>query len=172
MKMTLLLFGTMIAAITQGRPPQEHDRIIVHTLLLNCSLQKAFEMFSDNSQLEGWLTAKANVEPRLGGLYELFWEPQDPENNSTIGCRILALEEPYYLNFEWKGPKQYKHFMNVVKPLTNVTVTFTPVGDKTKVVLIHTGWRDGSEWEEARVWFERGWGESLSKLEKKVNELP
>jgi uncharacterized protein YndB with AHSA1/START domain len=67
--------------------------------------QKAFEMFTDNAQLEKWLTLKANVEPEVGGKYELFWEPNDPENNSTKGCKILAIEKPYLINFEWRGTK-------------------------------------------------------------------
>ncbi len=144
-------------------------RIIIQKATLNCSAEKAFEMFTDNKYLESWLTAEANVEPIVGGKYELFWEPDDPENNSTIGCKILAIEKPDYLNFEWKGPKQFKHFMNNARPLTNVTVIFAKSGDQANVTLIHTGWRDTDEWENAREYFINAWKGAFIQLEKYFN---
>ena len=73
------------------------DKIIIETAVLNLSTKdKAFEMFTTNKNLENWLTAKANVEAKTGGKYELFWEPDDPENNSTIGCKILAIDSPNF----------------------------------------------------------------------------
>ncbi len=145
------------------------DNIIVETVVLNCLKGKAFEMFTSNKGLESWLTVKADVQPQPGGKYELFWEPADPQNNSTIGCKVLAIDKPNFLNFEWKGPKQYKHFMNNAMPLTNVTVIFTALGDRTRVSLIHTGWRDTKDWEEARRYFIKAWKGGFSQLEKYVN---
>lgn len=146
------------------------DKIIIQTAKLNCSPEKAFEMFSVNAYLEGWLTKKADVEAFIGGKYELFWEPEDPENNSNIGCKILALEKPFYLNFEWKGPKQYKHFMNNANPLTNVTVLFAVKNQQTRIVLIHTGWRNSEEWEQARQFFINAWEGAFIKLESIANK--
>jgi uncharacterized protein YndB with AHSA1/START domain len=145
------------------------DKIIVETATLECSEEKSFEMFTANKNLESWLTVKADVEPRVGGKYELFWEPNDPENNSTKGCKVLAMDKPNFLNFEWRGPKHYKHFMNSARPLTNVTVIFTAQGDRTVVTLIHTGWRDTADWEQARQYFINAWKGAFNQLEKLVN---
>jgi uncharacterized protein YndB with AHSA1/START domain len=151
--------------------PKIMDPIIVQTATLNTTPDKAFRMFTENELLENWLTVKADVEPEPGGKYELFWEPGDPENNSTIGCKVLAVDNPGFINFEWKGPKQFKHFMNDVQPLTNVTVTFIPLENETrvKVTLIHTGWRDSAEWEEARQYFINAWNGAFRKLEEMLN---
>ena len=116
-----------------------------------------------------WLARKAEVEPEVGGKYELFWDESDPENNSTIGCKLLALENPHYVNFEWKGPKKYKSVINTARPLTNVTVVFSALGLTTQVTLIHTGWRDSCDWEEARRFFGLAWSGALEKLETYVN---
>jgi uncharacterized protein YndB with AHSA1/START domain len=141
------------------------DPIITQTAILNTSAKEAFRMLTENELLESWLTVKADVEPEPGGKYELFWEPDDPENNSTIGCRVLAVDSPGFINFEWKGPKRYKHFMNNVQPLTNITVVFTPRGEGIKVTLIHTGWRVSAEWEEARQYFVNAWKGAFMQLE-------
>lgn len=147
------------------------DPIIVQTSVLNTTPEKAFRFFTENKLLESWLTVKADVEPMSNGKYELFWNPGDPENNSTIGCKVLAVESPHFINFEWKGPKQFKHFMNDVQPLTNVTVLFSDVGNhKTKVTLIHTGWRKGENWEQARKYFINAWTGAFQQLEKLLNK--
>ena len=142
------------------------DKIIYHLISLKCAPDKAFEMFTVNNHLEKWLTQAADVEPKIGGKYELVWNPEDKENDSTIGCKILALHQNRFLSFEWKGPKQFKHFMNEVRPLTNVVIFFIPYPEGTKVHLLHTGWRDTPEWEEARQWFDKAWAMALSELQK------
>lgn len=123
-------------------------------------------MFTVNKNLENWLTTLAEVEPKIGGKYELFWNPEDKENDSTIGCKILAFQTNKFLSFEWKGPKQFKHFMNTVRPLTNVTIFFIPSNEGTDVHILHTGWRDTTEWEEAGLWFDKAWEMALLELQK------
>jgi uncharacterized protein YndB with AHSA1/START domain len=144
------------------------DKIIYLSMILKCSPHKAFEMFTIGEHLEKWLTTSANVEPKIGGRYELFWNPGDKENDSTIGCKVLAIGPDRFLAFEWKGAKQFKHFMNNVRPLTSVTVFFIPCQDSTEVHLLHTGWRDTAEWEEARQWFDKAWGNALAELKSYV----
>ena len=124
----------------------------------------AFALFTQNDKLEQWLAVQAEVVPVVGGKYELFWNPEDRENDSTIGCKVLALNPNKFISFEWKGPKQFKHFMNNVRPLTNVVVFFIPHSEGTELHLLHTGWRDTKEWEEAREWFERVWANAQEEL--------
>jgi uncharacterized protein YndB with AHSA1/START domain len=146
------------------------DKIIHLMADLRCDAQRAFQLFTNNSLLESWLVNVAEVEPKVGGTYELFWEPNDRENNSTIGCRITAIQPDELLSFEWRSPKQYKHFANSADPLTHVVVFFIPEDGSTHVHLIHSGWRSSSEWEEARQWQLRAWEAAFKALEKLVNQ--
>jgi uncharacterized protein YndB with AHSA1/START domain len=140
---------------------------------LNCGARRAFELFTRNELLRSWLALSAEVTPEVGGKYELFWEPNERENYSTIGCRITALEADRFLSFEWKGPKQFKQFMNDADPLTHVVVFFLPAeGGATAVHLIHSGWRSAAPWEEARRWFEVSWRAAFAELEAQVNGNP
>jgi uncharacterized protein YndB with AHSA1/START domain len=124
----------------------------------------------------GWLvrpyspSGRAEVEARLDGKYELFWDPENPQKDSTIGCKVTALEPGKFLSFEWKGPSQFSHFMNNTDPLTHVTVFFIPIDPKTtEAHLIHTGWRDSQDWREARKYFEEAWSSAFGKLRLMVN---
>ena len=143
---------------------------------LNCDPKKAFEMFTTNQHLEAWLTQRAEILPKLGGKFELFWDIEDEKKDNTMGCKITAFNPGKILGFEWKGPEQFKHFMNKTSPLTHVAVYFLPVKDDdlkrtlTEVHLIHTGWGESEEWETARAWFENAWADSFEKLAELVNE--
>jgi uncharacterized protein YndB with AHSA1/START domain len=149
------------------------NKVICCSARLLCAAPKAFEMFTSNERLEGWLTSEAAVEPKLGGKYELFWDPTDKEHNSTINCRVTAIEPDKFLAFEWKGPTQFEHFMNSADPLTHVIVFFIPCHEastpSTDVYLIHSGWGSSSEWEEARQWFENAWRTAFERLREQVN---
>ncbi len=136
---------------------------------LHLPSDEAFAYFTDKQRLESWLTAEAEVEPVVGGSYQLFWQPQDRENNSTIGCRITALEPGQLIAFDWKSPRQFKEFANSADPLTHVTVAFTSDGDFTVVHLVHSGWRSTAEWQEARQWQETAWRGALTHLARRVN---
>lgn len=146
------------------------NKIVHLSARLQCDVHRAFEMFTLNPLLESWLVNVAEVEPVAGGKYELFWEPEDRENNSTIGCRVTGIELNKFISFEWRSPKQYKHFANNADPLTHVVVFFVPDGGITEVHLIHSGWRSLAEWEEARVWQDKAWAMAFKELERQVNE--
>jgi uncharacterized protein YndB with AHSA1/START domain len=130
----------------------------------------AFRFFTEKNFLESWLTSVADVDARLDGKYELFWEPENPEVNSTKGCRITAYEQDRLVAFEWKGPVQFQSFMNTADPLTHVAVFFDSCGDSARtfsnVVLVHSGWRLNPEWVEARHWQKRAWEFAFEELAK------
>lgn len=150
------------------------DKILHHSVRLNCDAHRAFEMFTVNELLQSWFPKVADVEPVVGGKYELFWDPEDKENNSTLGCKVTAIEQDRFIAFEWKGPPQFKHFMNIAEPLTHVVVFFLPCNNTTPpctdVHVIHSGWRNSEEWEKARQFFENAWEKELTELRQLVNK--
>jgi len=148
------------------------ENIIVVKEELDCDVKTAFSMFTNNKFLEKWLTVKANVEPKVGGRYELFWQPEDPENNSTIGCKVTGIEKNTYISFDWKGPAKFKEIMNFVDPLTHIIVIFSQVPNSKKSIvhLFHTGWREGSDWREPREYFQKAWCIALEELRGKIHQ--
>ena len=147
------------------------DKIISLSVRLQSTPGHAFQYFVDNSLLESWLTLAAEVEPETGGKYELFWNPNDRENNSTKGCKITAIQPEKFISFEWRSPVQFKQFANQADPLTHVVVFFIPDDDGTEVRLIHSGWRSTAEWLEAYAWQESAWQMAFSALEKLTNSI-
>ncbi len=150
------------------------DKVLHCSARVPCNPLRAFEMFTVDSLLGEWLSVEATVEPVVGGKYELFWDTVVREFNSTIGCRVTAVERNKLIAFEWKGPRQFHHFMNEADPLTHVSVFFLPFVDGsdsgTEVHVIHSGWRNSEEWEDARSYFSGAWRNALESLKRRVSE--
>jgi uncharacterized protein YndB with AHSA1/START domain len=149
------------------------DRVLHQSVRLRCSPSHAFEMFTEGTHLAEWLAAEADVEPVVGGRYEVFWDPDDREVNSTLGCRVTAVKADELIAFEWRGPVQHREVMNDADPLTHVVVALARSStdpDWTDVNMIHSGWRSGPEWAAAADYFEKAWSLSLARLERLVNE--
>uniref|UniRef100_A0A7V2B1Z0 SRPBCC domain-containing protein n=1 Tax=Rhodothermus marinus TaxID=29549 RepID=A0A7V2B1Z0_RHOMR len=98
------------------------DRVIYVNALLSVPPARAFEYFTRADLLTEWLTAAAEIDPKVSGKYELFWEPTTRENNSTIGCRITAIEANQLFAFQWRLPKRFRTFANGPDPLTHMVV--------------------------------------------------
>ena len=149
------------------------EKIIQIRDIIDCDISTAFSFFSVNSLLEKWLPEKADVEPKIGGKYELFWDPANKDINSTLGCKITGIEKDKFISFDWKGPIDFSSFMNSAVPLTHVIVFFSHVENdpnKTIIHLFHTGWRNDPEWQEARNYFENAWSNALQGLKDKIND--
>lgn len=142
------------------------DSIVV-TIDVDMPIEAAWRYWTQPTDLSKWLCEKANVQLHVGGPFELFWEPEHPERNSTIGCVISALELHKSLDFNWKGPVPYADLMNVEPLPTSVTVTFDSIDhNNTRISLQHRGWSQGQRWLEARKWQENAWAIAFAELKK------
>ncbi|MEC9407508.1 MAG: SRPBCC domain-containing protein [Pseudomonadota bacterium] len=141
------------------------DKVLHCRAELAAPVREVFDHFTRPELLCKWLCATAHVDREIGGRYELFWVPDDPENNSTIGCRVTAWAPGELLAFHWRSPAQFKAFANVADPLTHVVVSFAPTARGCRVHLVHSGWRRTPDWEEARQWQARAWSVAFEQLE-------
>jgi uncharacterized protein YndB with AHSA1/START domain len=128
---------------------------------LNASIDRVWRVWTDPEQLCPWFALKANVVPKRGGPYELFWDPTHQDRMSTLGCRVTFIQPQQWLGFTWRGPTMYDDLMNEnavpPPPPTHVTVNFARNGERTVVRVSHTGWLEGKRWAEARDWHLRSW---------------
>jgi len=131
-------------------------------------LTTLWEAWIDPEQVGSWFALKAHIVPERGGAYELFWRPDDPEHDSTIGCRITHIEPKRYLAFTWRGPDQLSSIMNEGNPPpppTHVTVIFDEQTKGSNVRVIHNGFGEGEEWQKALKWHETAWNNVLENLD-------
>ena len=89
---------------------------IVVERILNAPVEHVWQAFTDPELLKRWFAKEAKVVAERGGPYELFWEPANPERNSTLGCRVTHAEPQRWLAFTWRGPTIYDDPMNEGDP--------------------------------------------------------
>jgi uncharacterized protein YndB with AHSA1/START domain/predicted enzyme related to lactoylglutathione lyase len=143
------------------------NKIINSSVVVGCSVKKAFALFTHKEKVETWLCDTANIALEVGGQYELYNE-QDKDDH-TEGCSILALDAPNYLTVEWKGPLKFSELMNLENSLTQVSILFHPKGKYTQVTVQHTGWGVGAAWDEAFFYFQNAWDVVLVKLKSVIS---
>lgn len=119
--------------------------------------------WTQTDRIVKWFAPDANIEARVGGAFELFFDPTNHDHLCTKGCTITLLEPMERLGFTWRGPDEFD-IMNHEDSLTSVLVTLSEDNGVTRVLVEHTGWGQGSEWEKARAWHQMAWNQVLGSL--------
>ena len=146
-------------------------RIVHHQLSISAPLAEVWTLWTDAKEVIKWFAPVANVEPVVGGKYELFFMPSNLPNKNTSGCHIVHMIPEQELTFTWKGPNQFTELMNTPRPQTLVTVRFkqNPNGS-TCVKLFHRGFQEDSSWDYAYDWHELAWAGILNQLQTHVEK--
>ncbi len=173
------LFSTVGVLVAQQG--QTTDRTIRIELVVGRAPSEVYKLWTTEAGVTKWFAPAAHVDPRVGGRYEIIFDPAtDPHGSvrGTKGAKILELVPGKKLVFEWiafegQARAGYGGPPVMAEPersreKTRVEVVFEPTpGDvnKTRIVLVHTGFREGALWDAALVYFrERGWPGVLRQL--------
>ncbi len=123
-----------------------------------------WEAWTKTERITPWFAPEAHVEARIGGPFELFFDPSNHERQCTKGCVFTLLKPKKHLGFTWKGPDQFQRLMNSPTSLTSVLVAFHDEKEATRIVVEHGGWGEGKEWRKAREWHKTAWTQVLRNL--------
>ena len=102
---------------------------------------------------------ETSIDLRVGGPLELYFDPTAPEGQrGSEGCAYLGYVPGEMISFTWNAPPH----LPLRSENTWVVITFTPTeNDNTRVRLVHTGFLDGSDWDDYMAYFERAWASVL-----------
>lgn len=133
---------------TQQQPAVRLER------LLDASPAQVFDAWLDPVTLGrfmtpmGVLSARISLDARVGGAFSIDMTTADEVIHHT--GRYVAIERVTRLVFTWRS-------VHTDDRDTQVTITLSPEGSKTRLRLVHEGLPD----EEARAGHEGGWGSAL-----------
>ncbi|MGW1750692.1 SRPBCC family protein [Streptomyces sp. NPDC002092] len=86
------LTGTYLT-LDDGRPAVRFSRTYGHPI------ERVWQFVTDAEELAHWFPSRAEIDPRPGGTINFSGDPNMPESTG----RVLALDEPRRLAFEWGG---------------------------------------------------------------------
>jgi uncharacterized protein YndB with AHSA1/START domain len=147
------------------------ERAIEKSIEINATIDQAWDAWTTREGIVGFFAPDARIEPRVGGAFEIYFDPTAPlGSKGADDMRFLALQPKRMLSFDWNAPP---NLPEARAQRTFVIVRFEALRDKTtRVVLHHTGWGDGGEWDKAYAYFDRAWGNVLGNLKKRFEQGP
>lgn len=116
---------------------------------VNAPLESVWSAWTTSEGAETFFARTANIELRLGGSYEIFFNPADLRM-STKGRRVLSYEPKRMVCFEWN-------------PLD---------ADHARVTITQLGMKSGPVWDRATRHIERGWSELARRLKGRFDTGP
>ncbi|WP_054955856.1 SRPBCC family protein [Paenibacillus dakarensis] len=141
---------------------------ISQSITIESKPELVWRAWTESDRITEWFAPSAEIEPRLNGKFELYFNPANKSTMSTKGCKIVKLEPCNTLAFQWKGPDPFAAAMNHEDHLTVVEVKLQPLENGTQVSLLHTGWGDSEDWLQAREWHVQAWEQMLGSLKSSI----
>ncbi len=158
MKRIVLVFLLVWMGLLQGVNAQDQSRAIDMAIYVEAPLAAVWNAWTTEEGVKTFFAPDANIDLRVGGAYELYFNPKArPGMRGSEGCVILAIEPMKMLSFTWNAPPDMPE---IRKQKTHVTVRFSQATERSvKVSIYHDGWGEGEQWDRAYEYFKKTWRE-------------
>jgi uncharacterized protein YndB with AHSA1/START domain len=131
---------------------------------ISAPVDRVWNAWTSSEEAQKWLAPRANVFFEKGGEYEFFWN-EDPEIDSTLGCKLLAINPGERLAFEWQGKKEFLHMFKPPEgSRTIIEVRFISIDGETQVIVNQEETRNLPQWEAYDSWMASAWELALASL--------
>jgi uncharacterized protein YndB with AHSA1/START domain len=134
------------------------DRVIRGEVVVDAPLDEVWDAWTTKEGLESFFASQCNIDLRVGGVFEILFNPNAPEGErGAEDTEIMAFQPRKMLAFTWNAPPSIpeirRHRTHVV-----IRLSERPSG-RTKVTLFHDGWGEGERWDKAFEYFVGAWNQ-------------
>ncbi|HWR82576.1 MAG TPA: SRPBCC domain-containing protein [Candidatus Deferrimicrobium sp.] len=157
-------------AMTTSRWPQA-ERVIYKQVVVKTNVTSVWRAWTTREGIKSFFAPDCRIELKVSGAYEMYFDLTAAARlRGGEGCRIQAIQPQKMLSFTWNAPP---HLPEARSQFTSVVIRLQPLSDSaTQVTLIHSGWGDGGEWDQAFEYFTRAWGVVLYRLQVRFEQGP
>jgi uncharacterized protein YndB with AHSA1/START domain len=144
---------------------------LVKEIEVDASMEEVWAAWTTAEGARTFFAPQAKIEAQPGGPYELYFALDLPAGlRGSEGCQVLAADPPRHLVFTWNFPPSLP---GIRHERTQVRVVLSPVApQRTRVRLVHSGWRRGEEWQKGHAYFEGAWGLVMERLGRRFAQGP
>jgi uncharacterized protein YndB with AHSA1/START domain len=134
------------------------EKTIVINTTVPAPLSEAWKAWTTEAGAKTFFAPQCKIELQPGGAYEMYFNLDVPAGErGGEGMIVLSFQPERMLSFTWNNPPSLP---SVRGEMTHVVVRFAEADpNTTQITLIHDGWGEGGEWEQAYEYFIRAWGE-------------
>ena len=143
-------------------------RSIEYISMVEASLDHVWEAWTTDEGVRTFFAPDSSIELRIGGNYELYFDPDAPEGSrGSEGMKVQSYIPERMLAFDWNHPPSMPELRNIK---TWVVVEFREMDDELcEVTLTHLGFgEDSVQWDEAYAYFRNAWSLVLARFERSV----
>ena len=147
-------------------------RLIQFEITLPASISEVWSTWTTEVGAKSFFAPACTIDLKPGGVYEMYFNlDAPPGEQGGEGVVFLAIQAERMLSFTWNAPPSLP---TVRGERTHVTLYFSEVSPgETQVRLIHDGWGDGGEWDQAFDYFSSTWEEVvLPRLKYRIEVGP
>ncbi len=149
------------ATATPAAAAAVSPRVLRAEAVVDAPAAEVWRAWSTSSGASAFLAPRVNIDLRIGGVFEVFFDPQDASKSSR-GI-VLALVPGQMISFGWHLPPLYPQLPHGVMP---VLIALRPTGPaRTVVAIAHFGWGAAPCWDEPYTHMLRGWSDVLGRLQ-------
>jgi len=131
------------------------EQSITGETFVNAGIDEVWKAWTTKEGITSFFSPDCNIEPKVGGPFEVLFYPSSEEERGSEGCTFLGIQKNKMISFSWNAPPE---FPEARKQFTFVVIRFKELNEKhTQVNLTHIGWGEGGEWDEAFKYFHKAW---------------
>jgi uncharacterized protein YndB with AHSA1/START domain/uncharacterized protein YciI len=140
--------------------------------MVDARRSEVWQAWTTSEGLMSFLSPQARVELRLGGPFEVWFDPSAEAGlRGSEGCKVLAFLENEMLSFSWNAPPSLGH-LRARRHFVVVRLRDVADGKRTEVELIDSGYSADEGDQEIRAYFAEAWPFVLGNLAKRFESGP
>ena len=151
-------------------PPKPKARRIRKEVIVDAPRAHVWQAWTTSDGARTFFAPEANIELTEGGPYELYFHDGEAGARGSEGCTVLGFQNETRLTVSWNAPPEFGALRD---ERTKVDVALKSAGGgRTRVNLTHSGFGEGTHWDQIVEYFERAWDTVLGRLALRFADGP
>jgi uncharacterized protein YndB with AHSA1/START domain len=140
----------------ESRKPS--TRTLQKRLSIKAPVAAVWKALTDAAELARWFPTSAESDPKPGGAYRFHFESAEaPERSHDRVGQFLEVVPPKRVSYTWHAPLTGTAATEGA-PETRVEFALVEKAGMTDLVLTHTGFGSGADWDRSFESHAEGWG--------------
>ncbi len=137
---------------------KSNEKVLRLSVVVPLGVKEAWEYFSTDAKLSGWIAPVAHIELRNGGYIVTNYDKTKAlSDSSSIKLEIISFLENELLILKVKLNDNFSKKVQAEDQYLQEIIQFVAIAPgKTKIISSMVGWGQGKDWEKTYDFFVKG----------------